>query len=190
MQQERKVRKDFARKVFRELRSDDEENRWKYSLLVEELILWEPKIVPEEILENMSKDKSFSVRSSAAVCYYYLSALEPASVPLDLLEKLAAYDEDWYVNTPATSALLRLARTRPVVLDILAKNLEHEDASAREFSAAALKRLAKRDWDLISEDLIAHMMRSSDLFLQEVGKECRSMAKNARKEPQKDYSLF
>jgi hypothetical protein len=94
------------------------------------------------------------------------------------------------VNTPATSALLRLARTRPVVIDILAKNLEHEDASAREFSAAALKRLAKRDWDLISEDLIAHMMRSSDLFLQEVGKECRSMAKNARKEPQKDYSLF
>jgi hypothetical protein len=51
--------------------------------LFEELVLWEPRWVPSEILEEMSVNGTFAVRSSAAICYYYLAAIEPAAVPLD-----------------------------------------------------------------------------------------------------------
>lgn len=140
----------------------------------------------------MSRDECFSVRSSAAVCYYYLAVLDPVSVPLDVLSKLARYDEDWYVTTPATSALLRLARARPVVIDILARDLEHQDGDAREHAAEAIRRLAQRDWDLLPDDLVSRMLQNSHTYVRRVGQECRSKrkAQEATMEPDKDYALF
>lgn len=190
MQQDKPSREEFVRRVFEGLQSEDEDTRWKFAMVVEELVLWEPRLVPPEVLVSMSRDKSFSVRSSAAVCYYYLAVIEPVSVPLDMLSKLAAYDEDWYVTTPATSALLRLARARPVVIDILAQGLDHKDKDAQEHAASAIKRLAQIDWDLLPDDLINHMVESRNSFVKEVGEECCRKKKDARKEPQKDYSLF
>jgi hypothetical protein len=190
MRQDRSVRQEFIKRVSEGLRSDDEDTRWKFGHIVEELVLWEPRTVPAEIIESMSRDSFFSVRSSAAVCYYYLAALDPAAIPLDVLERLAAHDEDWYVSTPATGALLRLARARPVVIDILARNLDHKDAYAREYAAAAIQRLARTDWDLVSDELIKHMMRSSDSFVQKVGKESSRIKRIAAKGPKRDYSMF
>jgi hypothetical protein len=83
MQQNRAVRKEFASRVIAGLKSGDDDKRWKFGMVVEELVLWEPQLVPAEVLESMSTDKSFSVRSSAAVCYYYLARLEPTAVPLE-----------------------------------------------------------------------------------------------------------
>jgi hypothetical protein len=78
MQQDRPKRRAFAGRVFEGLQAEDEEIRWKFAMVVEELLLWELRLVPLDILETMSEDESFSVRSSAAVCYYYLAKLEPA----------------------------------------------------------------------------------------------------------------
>jgi hypothetical protein len=108
MLQSKTIREEFMKRVFKNLRANDENTRWKFSLLIQELILWEPLLISSDILEEMSIDQCFFVRSSAAVCYYYLAAIDPVSVPLDVLSRLAAYNEDWYVCTPATSALLRL----------------------------------------------------------------------------------
>lgn len=190
MLEDRLVREEFIKRVFEGLQSDDEDTRWKFSYVVEELVLWEPRLVPAEVLEDMSQDTFFSVRSSAAVCYYYLAALDPAAIPLDVLARLAAYDEDWYVSTPATGALLRLARARPVVIDILARNLDHEDAYAREYAAASIQRLAQTDWDLISDELIAHMLRSPDPFVQEAAEKSLKIRRNAPKNWKRDYSMF
>lgn len=138
----------------------------------------------------MSEDKSFSVRSSAAICYYHMAKSDPSSVPLCVLSRLAKYDEDWYVSTPATSALLRLSRARPVIIDIIARDLDHEDNLAREHSAATISRLSQRDWDLVSEELIDHMLQSTDNFVERVGEACKKRNKGRQKEPQQDYSLF
>jgi hypothetical protein len=190
MLQSRALRKDFVKSVFKNLQADDEETRWKFSLLIQELLLWEPKLISSEILENMSVDTCFFVRSSAAVCYYYLAALDPVSVPLDVLGRLAAYNEDWYVCTPATSALLRMARVRPVAIDIIARGLNHKDNFAREYAATALRRLGQKDWDLITSELIDQMLQNSHAYVKEVGEICLKIKQKKRKKSEKDYSLF
>jgi hypothetical protein len=189
MRQDEPVRKELVKYVLEELHSDDEDTRWKFSYVVEELVLWEPRLVPAEVIEEMSQESFFSVRSSAAVCYYYLAKIDPAAIPLRVLSRLAAYDEDWYVATPATGALLRLARARPVVIDILARDLDHEDAYAREHAAANIRRLAKRDWDLISSELVEHMLHSSDSFVREIGQEI-SKQRETLSEQVEDYPMF
>jgi len=190
MQQNMAVRKEFVSRVIDGLKSGDDDKRWNLGMVVEELVLWEPQLVPAEVLECMSTDKSFSVRSSAAMCYYYLAELEPTAVPLDVLARLAAYGEDWYVCTPATGALLRLARARPVVLHILAKDLDHQDAGPRQIAASAIQRLMHRDWDLIPDDLVQRMLQSPDTYVKEVGKACQKTRERAGKEPEKDYSPY
>jgi hypothetical protein len=190
MQQDRSVREEFAKCTFAGLKSDDEDTRWKFGYLVEELVLWEPRLVPPDVLENMSRDSFFSVRSSAAVCYYYLARLDPVAVPLDTLTRLAAYNEDWYVSTPATGALLRLARVRPVVIDIIARDLDHKDPYAREYAAANIRRLSQVDWDLISDELLSDMLKSRDPFVRKAGEECAKIKREAEKGPKRDYSMF
>ncbi len=180
----------FAQQIFSLLQSTDEDTRWKAAMVIEELVLWSPNLVTPYILEKMSRDKLFSVRSSVAVCYYYMAISDPSSVPVNILSKLARYDEDWYVFTPATSALLRLTRARPVVVDIFARDLDHEDSFAREHAATAIERLSRRDWDLLPEDLIYHMLNSTDTFVKQVGEACAKRTKGRRREPLQDYSLF
>lgn len=190
MQKERHTREAFASRVFQGLDSEDEDARWNLAMLVEELVLWEPKLVPGEVLEHMSQDPFFAVRSCAAVCYYHLAALDPAVVPLDVLSKLAAHDEDWYVSTPAMSAMLRLARARPVVLSIIAQNVDHKDRFVRERAASAIRRLLRRDWDLVPDELLERMARSADPFVKEAANEGLQKKETTMKEPEKDYSAF
>lgn len=187
---ERKTRKTFATCVFRGLQAESEETRWKFAMLVEELVLWEPNLVPSEILENMSGDSCFAVRSSAAMCYYYLARLAPASAPLDVLSSLASYKEDWYVCTPAVSALLRLARTRPVVTDIFERDLKHKERDAREHAAAAIRRLAETEPELAPMDLLERMAESEDPFVKEVGQKALELNKKVEGKAYRDYSPF
>jgi hypothetical protein len=188
MQKEKRMREAFASRVFRGLDSDDEDTRWNLAMLVEELVLWEPRLVPDEVLEQMSQDPFFAVRSCAAVSYYYLAGLQPAVVPLDVLGKLAAHDEDWYVSTPAMNAMLRLARTRPVVLSIIAQNVDHKDDYVRERTASAIRRLLRRDWDIVPDELLERMARNADPFVRKVAKE--GIQKKQTAEPERDYSAF
>jgi hypothetical protein len=187
MMQKKSVKEEFVKRVLEFMKSENDETRWKTSFLVEEILLWEPKLLPLEIIENMSRDKFFSVRSSAAVCYNHLAQLDPASVPLDILSKLATCDEDWYVATPATNALLKLARTRPVVIDIIARGLESKNQCEQEYAVAAIKQLAQKEWNLLPYDLLNNMKQSSNPIVKEIGEEC---LKKQIDEPSTDYGLF
>ena len=117
----------------------------------------------------MTADPFFSVRSSAAVSYYHLAGMSPDAVPVEVLGRLASVFEDWYVMTPATSALLRLARTRPVAVEILARAITHDNKDAREHVAHTLERLAKADPAALRHDIADRMIASSDLCLVRVG---------------------
>jgi len=187
----RERRLEFARKVFAALEDGDEDTRWKCGHVVEELVLWDPKLVPMELLEVMARDELFSVRSSAAVSLYHLARLDPVSVPLDSLLELASPKEDWYVFTPATSALLRLARSRPVVLDELVRQLSAADYESREHAAEAFSRLAEVDWDLVPDLALQTMAPSQDAALRDNAVRCRlAMTRAKAKSPPRDYSPF
>lgn len=140
-----KERELFLNEVFKQLKSDSEEIRWKMAYVIEELISWDPNLVPASIPEEMSLDESFSVRSSAAVCYYELAFASPASVPLHIVARLASVYENWYVCTPAMACLKRLARSRPLALDIILSRLRMSDEQARKFGAKAIFEMSTVD---------------------------------------------
>jgi hypothetical protein len=53
--------------------------RWNAALVVEFLVQWDPLKIPAELLLTMTNDPFFSVRSSAAVCYYRQRRRAPSS---------------------------------------------------------------------------------------------------------------
>jgi hypothetical protein len=149
--------------------SADDETRWNAALVVEFLIQWAPRLVPSELLVAMSKNPFFIVRSSAAVSYYYLAGSSPDDVPVEILSHLASAFEDWYVTMPATNALLRLARTRGVAVEVLAAGISHESKEVRDQAAWALERLAKIHPAGLRDDIADRMVASGYPALVEVG---------------------
>lgn len=186
----RASRPAFVSAVTTCLRSEDEETRWKAARIMEDLVLWAPELADAAAVEHMANDEFWAVRSSAALCYYHLAALNPAAIPIDLLYRLASHFEDWYVFTPAIGALLRLARSRPIVIDLFVRGLKSNDKQTREYAAVALQRLAQTDWDLVSEELISLMKKHEDPFVRQAGEKCISSKKANRGKPQRDYAVF
>jgi HNH endonuclease len=64
---------------------EDEDVRWTAATVVENLVSYNPWVISRELLERMSCDPSFSVRSCAAVAYYQLAGSAPNEVPLQAL---------------------------------------------------------------------------------------------------------
>lgn len=172
-------------------RTASDEVRWNAALVVEFLVQWDPQKIPAELLLTMTADPFFSVRSSAAVSYYHLAGTSPDVVPAEMLGRMASVFEDWYVMTPATSALLRLARTRPVAVEILARAITHENKDARDHAAHALERLAKADPAALREDIADRMLASSDPRLVRVGETWKRLIEERRAKGEAlDYYMF
>jgi hypothetical protein len=60
----------------------------------------------------------------------------------------------------------------------------------REHAAAAIKRLAETEPELVSTDLLERMVKSKDPFVKEVGLKGLELNKKTRGKPYKDYSPF
>jgi len=174
-------RVDLVAALDRVLREHSDDNaRWNAGIVVEFLVEWSPLVVPNDLLVLMSEDTSFSVRSSAAVSYCQLALMSPQSVPLDVLARLASYDEDWYVQTPATSALLLLARARWAAPELLARGIDDEDPDVRAYAASALKQLIVVAPAALRFDIAEKMLDSNDPQVVEVGRLWRTVADGRR----------
>ena len=180
----------FARLVIGCLQADDEKVRAKAARVIEELVLWTPDIVGPDVLINMARSNDSSLRISAVLCYHSLAALNPAAVPIEVLYTLATQDENWYVYTPAINALLRLARARPIVIDLLVLGLKSNQKNTRESAASAIETLAERDWDLVSEELLKLMARSKNEYVRTVGQRCAAIKQTHADDPPRDYPVF
>jgi hypothetical protein len=123
------------------LNDEDREVRWHAGVVVEFFVQWDPLIVSPDLLVRLSNDPFTSVRGCAAVGYYFQSISSPDMVPVEVLGRLAAHDEDWYVFTPAVNALVQLARTRRAAVEALAQGLMLNDSDAHSHAAAALRKL-------------------------------------------------
>ncbi len=172
-------------------RTAKDDARWNAALAVEFLVQWDPQKVPAELLLTMSSDPYFSIRSSAAVCYYYFAGTSPDAVPVEVLGRLATVFEDWYVMTPATSALLRLARTRSVAVEVLARDIAHDNKDARDHTAHALERLAKADPAALRTDIADRIMASGYPPLVRVGETWKHLIKERQAKGEGlDYYMF
>jgi hypothetical protein len=78
----------------------------------------------------------------------------PDRVPIDILLKLSVYDEDWYVNTPANSAIKAMASSLPAVLNIFYERLRSPIPEARSHAAVALKDVAEKEPFLLNGDIL------------------------------------
>jgi hypothetical protein len=157
------------------LESHDDDTRWDAAVALEFVIQWAPRCVPAGLIRTMASDSFFGVRSSAAVSYYFLAAASPNEVPLDVLARLAQYGEDWYVMTPATTALCRLARSRPIAAGILFDGLEDPDPDARRHYATALRSLIREHPAAVSWNGVERLERHTDELIRSVGAEWRSV---------------
>lgn len=168
-----------------------EETRWNAGLVVEFLVQWDPLKIPACLLLTMSKDPFFSVRSSAAVSYYHLAGSSPAAVPIDTVGRLADAHEDWYVNTPAMNALMRLARARPVAVEVIARGIGDEDNYVRDHVAYALERLAKAVPSALRDDIANRMVASGYPRLIEIGNTWKELVAARQAEGKAlDYYMF
>jgi hypothetical protein len=111
--------------------------------VIEFFIQWDPLIVPSDLLLRLSNDSFASVRGCAAVSYYFRSISSPDTVPVEVLGRLAAHGEDWYVFTPAVNALVQLAKTRRAAVEALAQGLMVNDSNAHTHAAMGLRKLLR-----------------------------------------------
>lgn len=161
--------------------SEDEHKRWDAAIIVEYLAEWDPQLVPDSLLASMAEDGFFSVRSSAAVSFYYLASAAPARVPVDTLTALARLDEDWYVMTPAVSALRRLARTRSVAAEVLLEGARDDDETAHRY-ADELRKLLREHPAAASWNAIELLERDARPFVREVGELWRSVLEQRQRD--------
>jgi hypothetical protein len=86
-------------------------------------------------------------------------------VPLDLVMKLSVYNEEWYVQTPANSALKAMARTVPEVLRIFHLRLRSSNFEASTHSAEAIRSVADNEPGLLDPE----QLKRDLVFLKESG---------------------
>jgi hypothetical protein len=106
-------------------------------------------LINHQQLSRMAAHGNFSVRSSAASICMDLAHSAPDRVPLDLLLKLSAHDEDWYVEAPATAALKAMARCFPAVLHVFYVRLRSLVSEERGHAAQALLGVAENEPGLL-----------------------------------------
>ncbi len=68
---------------------------------------------------------------------------------MDILLRLARYDEEWYVMAPALAALKAMARERPAVLYVFFKQLHSSNPEVRGYAAHALVDIANNEPEIL-----------------------------------------
>lgn len=150
---------EIVDQIVKNFKDEDAEKRWIIGLIIERILDYDPCLIPRQIVLDMAVDKSFSVRSSAAVCLFKLSNIAPSKVPLDILNKLASVHEDWYVYTPAIAALKVLAHKRPAAVRILVSMISSKDIYEVEAGVLSLLDVVRNDPDVVDSETIRKLQK-------------------------------
>ena len=134
--------------------SDDDDRFWGAFHVIESCVRLAPWLIDHAKLSRMAAHKNFSVRSSAASICMDLAHSAPDRVPIDILLKLSAYDEDWYVEAPANAALKAMSRSFPEALRIFYGRLRSTVQEERSHAASAIESVAKGEPELLDPQLL------------------------------------
>jgi hypothetical protein len=143
----------------------DNDLLWGALLTIESFAQLAPWLFDHELLCQLGSHPDFSVRSMAASICLEFAQFAPDKVPIDLLLKLARFDEDWYVEAPATAALKSLSASRPAVQLVFLKWLHSDDPLEREHAASAIASIARKEPEILDpQELSQEAIR-----LQQIG---------------------
>ena len=136
-------------KLLRYLDCSDDDLRARVIMVIERLAELAPSLIDRSLLMRMANHKDFMVRSSAALICYDFAQFASDRVPIEILIRLAAYNEDWYVKTPATAALKTMTRSRPALLRIFFVALRSQDADVRENVSRTIAEIAEKEPEIL-----------------------------------------
>ena len=130
--------------------SDDDPRLWGALHTIECCVRLAPWLITHGMISRMANHRNFSVRSSAASICMDLAHSAPDRVPLDIVVKLSSHDEDWYVETPANSAIKAMARSFPAVLRLFFQRLRSISPDERAHAASAIYDIASEEPEILS----------------------------------------
>jgi HEAT repeat protein len=130
----------------------DDDLLWGGLQTIESFAELAPWLFDHHVIAQLANHNNFSVRSTAASICLDMTQFAPELVPVDILFKLAAYDEDWYVMTPATESLVTIAKSRPAVLRAIFTRLSSQDAGVREHAARAIADIAREKPRILEQE--------------------------------------
>jgi hypothetical protein len=107
------------------------------------------------ILKRMASHQNFSVRSSAASICLRWAQFAPDRVPIDLLQKLSVYDEDWYVEAPANAALKSMAASVREVMGVFFARLRSDVAEERAHAGQNVLEIAEKEPEILDPEIVA-----------------------------------
>jgi hypothetical protein len=163
--------KDYAQTVVTLTRSPDENQRGIAGGILEELIEYDPVLVPvSDLVEIAENSQCFIVKTSISICFFRLACTSPGVVPVDTVVRLVL-DGDWYVTTPALNTLKVLASTRPAAVAAFDMLAEHKDAGYRELVASALNHIVDHDPAVVPRDTLMKLSEDRHKATRLIAKE-------------------
>jgi len=146
----------------------EDDRLWRVLLTIESFAELAPqRFLDRRLLIRMAEHDNFSIRSSVAAICMTLAEFSHDSIPVDVLIRLASYDEDWYVKGPATAALKTMARHRPAIIHIFLAWLRSENPLEREHGAMTIGDIARQEPEILDADDLEHELKK----LTEIGDE-------------------
>jgi hypothetical protein len=161
----------IVNQVLKDFKTKSDDTRWIIGIMIEYFLEYDPCLIPRQIILDMASDRSFSVRSSAAYCFYTLSNISPSEVPLDILSKLAAVGEDWYVCTPARAALKVLSHKRSAAVRIILDMISSKNVAEVEVGVSVLLDIVRNDRGVVDLETLKKLEKHCTGFQGDIGRE-------------------
>ncbi|HUA21819.1 MAG TPA: toll/interleukin-1 receptor domain-containing protein [Bryobacteraceae bacterium] len=173
--------------------SDEDPRLWGALHTIECCVRLAPWLITHKMISRMANHENFSVRSSAASICMDLAHSAPDRVPFDVVAKLSSYDEDWYVETPASSAIKAMARSFPAVLRLFFERLGSTSPEEREHAVDAICDIASEEPEILSVEeldrVLARLRSIGDMGACNRLAKARSKVKAVEHKPQYRYGF-
>jgi len=140
--------------------------------MIETVIEIDPGLVSTQLIDDMSRNDNFTVRTSASVSLFLLATIVPGLVPIDIVSRLARPStEDWYVFTPALNCLKELALHRPEAIEALAVLARSTHRDDREYSVVAFRDIASIRPEVVPRQVIVGLLSDDDESVRRLARE-------------------
>jgi|HubBroStandDraft_1064217.scaffolds.fasta_scaffold97539_2 TIR domain len=173
--------------------TDEDPRLWGALHTIECCVRLAPWLINHGMISRMANHGNFSVRSSAASICMDLAHAASDRVPLDVVVKLSSYDEDWYVETPANSALKAMARSFPAVLRVFIQRLRSTSPDEREHAVDEIHDIASKEPEILAveelEDALLYLRSIGDKDASRRLAEALSKAKTVSQKPRYRYGF-
>lgn len=172
---------------------DEDPRFWGALHTIECCVRLAPWLITHGMISRMASHQNFSVRSSAAAICMDLAHSAPDRVPFDIVTKLSSHEEDWYVETPANSAIKAMARAFPAVLKLFFKRIRSTSFEERQHAAYALCDVASQEPEILNpddlQDALLHLRAIRDKDTHRLLAKALSKVKAVEHRPQYRYGF-